>query len=272
LEKFRRTDIYGVQNLSMNEKPDFAKIPVFARKNARTEDAERIADEIDGMVVFDAEEAETVEIGLLFDETGLSLVGGGQRMQGDFSKLIRRLKKDNLNGEIVVKAAKIKGNATGLTVLDATAGMGEDSLLLAAAGFTVDLYEYDPIIAVLIEDTLCRASVVPELTEIVGRMRLHKADSIDAMRNLTVSPDVILLDPMFPERQKSALVKKKFQLIHRLEKPCADEDELLNAAIYAHPQKIIIKRPAKAPCLAGKKPSYTLNGKSIRYDCIVLSK
>ena len=83
-------------------------------------------------------------------------------------------------------------------------------------------------------------------------------------------PDVIYLDPMFPERSKSSLVKKKFQLLHELERPCDSEEELLEAAISARPRKIVIKRPRKAPSLAGRAPSHTLSGKKIRYDVIAL--
>ena len=77
---------------------------------------------------------------------------------------------------------------------------------------------------------------------------------------------------MFPERTKSGLVKKKFQLLHRLEAPADDEEALLAAAIAARPQRIVIKRPLKGPYLAGRKPSYTLSGKKIRYDCIALPR
>ena len=77
---------------------------------------------------------------------------------------------------------------------------------------------------------------------------------------------------MFPERQKSALIKKKFQLIHRLEKPCGNEEELLDAAVELCPRKIVIKRPAKGAFLAGRKPDYSLDGKAIRYDCFVFAK
>ena len=115
-----------------------------------------------------------------------------------------------------------------------------------------------------------RAKDVPELSESVSRMELFKEDSISAMKSLYFHPDVILLDPMFAKRQKNALVGKKFQLIHLIEKPCEDENELLEAAVFAHPRKIIIKRPLKGSYLGGRKPDYSLSGKTIRYDCIVL--
>lgn len=160
--------------------------------------------------------------------------------------------------------------------IDATAGLGEDSLLLAAAGFRVHLFEYNSVIAALLLDAMERAREVPDLREPVSRMELHVGDSIEAMNRAEDSiggiPDLVLLDPMFPERQKSALVKKKFQLIHRLESPCMEEETLLNAAIAAGPRKILIKRPLKGPWLAGRKPGYSISGKAVRYDCILLPR
>ena len=76
---------------------------------------------------------------------------------------------------------------------------------------------------------------------------------------------------MFPARSKSGLVNKKLQLIQKLEQPCSQERELLEAALSLRPKKIVIKRPLNGSLLAGKKPSYTVKGKAIRYDVIVPS-
>lgn len=245
-------------------------------------------------------------IWLSVDADGLSLTDGDQAMRGDFTKLQKRLQYHNLTHELLVKATKVKGREK-LRVIDATAGMGEDSLLLAAAGCEVTLFEQDPVIAALLQDTMRRAFEEAALHEIVMRMQLVEGDSIDHLRRLSDAsmssdaqfgtqgdavehvcptptasdisatgsdealkrPDVIYLDPMFPERQKSGLVKKKFQLIHYLEAPAENEQALMQAAIAARPFKIVVKRPAKGPYLAGLKPSYSLDGKAIRYDCYV---
>lgn len=203
------------------------------------------------------------------DDTGLSLNQGNLELKGDFEKLLPRLKKNNLEREFLVKASKTKTENP--VAIDATAGMGEDSLLLAAAGYRVIMYEYDLVIAELLADTMRRASKNYELSEIVGRMELVNKDSIKGMKMLNFTPDLILLDPMFPERQKSALVKKKFQLLQQLQMPCTNEEELLNTAMALKPHKILIKRPLKGEYLAGKKPSYSIKGKAVRYDCIVIS-
>ena len=73
---------------------------------------------------------------------------------------------------------------------------------------------------------------------------------------------------MFPERKKKSKVKEKLQLIQKLESPCTEEATLLEAALATGAPKIIIKRPAKGPWLAGRKPSYVIEGKVIRYDVI----
>lgn len=247
-------------------------------------------------------------------EQGLVLEKEKMSLRCDFLEMLPRIKPGKLQTELLVKAAKIKHkeplsdsgiqsknnieqskvtNERSLPAIpiaiDATAGLGQDSFLLAAAGFSVYMFEQDPIIAALLEDALDRAKSDPALANIIERMHLFTEDSISALQRLgtsfsrdeqmpqtsdsqpylTVKPDVIYLDPMFPERTKSAAVKKKFQLLHHLEHPCENEEELLSAAMNIQPRKIVVKRMAKGPFLAGKKPSYSIKGKSIRYDCYV---
>lgn len=220
------------------------------------------------------------ELGLLYlkvSRDGLSLMRDGMELRPDFAEMLPRIKQGALQREMLVKAARVKGVEAPRAV-DATAGLGEDSLLLAAAGFTVTLCEADPVIAALLEDALARASAHEVLGPIVERMHLVAGDSRIALERAGAStgaqPDVVYLDPMFPGRTKSAAVKKKFQLIHGLERPTEplDEESLLQAALAAHPRKVVIKRPVKGPYLAGVKPSHAIAGKAVRYDCIVPSR
>ena len=132
------------------------------------------------------------------------------------------------------------------------------------------LFEQNPVIAVLLKDALRRAKKHPVLKDIASRMNLVQDNSVEGMSKLLDPVDVIYLDPMFPARQKSSLINKKLQLIQKLEPPCSEETDLFDAAISASPSKIIVKRPLKSEFLAGRKPSYTLNGKAIRYDCYTL--
>lgn len=200
---------------------------------------------------------------------GLALISEGQELKGDFTRMLSRIKADNLSREMLVRAAKIKDAQAPLTAIDATAGLGEDSMLLAAAGFRVTLCEWNPVIFELLSDALRRAENIPELAEIVGRMQAVNGNSVEIMRRVETPPDVILLDPMFPARQKSSLVKKKLQVIQKLEIPCVEERELILSAMRARPRKLIIKRPVKGPYLAGIKPDHSITGKVVRYDCFV---
>lgn len=198
----------------------------------------------------------------------LSLTDNNLSMEGDFSKMSNRLKPNNLNGEMIVKACKIKGSSN-YSVLDATAGMGEDSFLLSASGFNVTLCEYNKIIYSLLENTFERATEDKKIKSIVQKMKIKNVDSIEYMKSLTEKPDIILLDPMFPERKKSGLIKKKFQLLQQLELPDSNGAELINTALSLNPKKIVIKRPIDSEYLGNIKPDYFIEGNSIRYDCII---
>ncbi len=198
---------------------------------------------------------------------------GKMELHGDYARMLPRLRSDRLAHELLVRAAKVKPADGGpLRAVDATAGLGEDALLLAAAGFSVKLFERNAIIAALLRDTMERASRIPELVETVSRMEVSEADSVDALRSLDFEPDVVLLDPMFPQKGKDAAAKKKLQMLQQLERPCDDEGALFEAAIAASPRKIVVKRPVKGPLLAGRKPDYSLEGKAIRYDCYVFAR
>ena len=202
---------------------------------------------------------------VLFDSKGVSLSGFGLSYQGDFENMLHRVTNGRLQHEMLAKA--VKTDQENLKAIDATAGMGEDSLLLAACGYQVTLYEQNPVIAILLKDALRRAKKNTVLKDIVSRMQLVEGESIEHLNKRLDPVDVIYLDPMFPGRQKSGLINKKLQLIQKLEPPCSKETALFDAAMAAQPSKIIVKRPLKSPYLDERVPSYSLKGKAIRYDC-----
>lgn len=204
--------------------------------------------------------------------SGLALASAGMELRADFSSMLPRLRPDRLHRELLVRAAKLRGLDGAPTAVDGTAGLGEDSLLLATAGYKVTLFERDPVIAALLADGLARAAGLPDLAPIVARMDLRVQDSVDGLGDLGFVPDLVFLDPMFPARRKDAATRKKLQVLRLLEAPAADEEALLAAALAAGPRKVVVKRPLKGPYLAGKKPSYQLRGKVVRYDCIVVPR
>lgn len=203
---------------------------------------------------------------------GLTLAWDDMLLRGDFGRMAPRVRNGRLQHELLVRAAKPGTLGDGPFAVDATAGLGEDAFLLAAAGFEVQLFERDPVIAALLLDALRRAADDAELAPVAARMQLAEADSIASLPHLARTPDVVLLDPMFPAKHKDAAAKKKLQMLQRLERPCEDEGALMHAARSARPRKIIVKRPVKGPYLADEKPGYSLRGKTIRYDCYVFAR
>ena len=208
---------------------------------------------------------------LRMTDEGLALEKGNLSLRADFADMLPRIAKNRLGSEVIVKAARFRDKSIPLTAIDATAGLGEDSFLLAAAGFTVTMYERNPVIAALLRDALGRAEKDDRLREICSRMTLVEGDSIAAM-NAGAGAQLVLLDPMFPQRQKSGLIKKKFQLLQLLEAPETDEKELLEAAGKAAVSRIMIKRPHGGPYLADENPSYSIDGGNIRIDCFACAQ
>ena len=243
---------------------DWNKITIYCGDNGDRDAADMLSRQLGVPLADSMGEALT----LVFDGTGLSLVGYGMCYQGDFARMLNRVTKGRLHHEMLVKLAKTKTEHP--VAVDAAAGMGEDSFLLAAAGYEVYLFEQDAVIAALLRDALYRAGEDDRLREIVGRMHLSEGNSIELMPRLGITPEIVYLDPMCPPRKKSGLIHKKLQLIQKLEQPCADERELFAAAAAMHPKKIIIKRPLNGAPLADRKPSYTVKGKAIRYDVVVI--
>lgn len=205
----------------------------------------------------------------------LYLCAGDMRISCDFTKLLPRISPRALFREPLVATAKRKGGCAGGFAVDATAGLGEDGLLLAAAGYDVALIEHNPLIVDLLKDGIRRAQEHPLLAETVSRMHVLSGDATEILRAIPSEisqgcrPDVVYLDPMFPTRQKSAAVKKKFQLLHLIEAPNRNDEELLAAAFDTQPKKIIVKRPPKGPYFADKKPSYAITHKAVRFDVYV---
>jgi len=170
------------------------------------------------------------------------------------------------SGQMIAKAV---GVAQGVRprVLDATAGLGKDAFVLASLGCEMSLIERQPLIGALLEDGLARGAEDFEVAPIVARMKLLKGNSIEVMQNWEgEAPQVIYLDPMFPHREKTALVKKEMRLFRPLVGDDPDAPALLQAALALATHRVVVKRPRKAPCIEGPKPSHALDGKSSRYD------
>ncbi|MGY2797799.1 16S rRNA (guanine1516-N2)-methyltransferase [Ewingella americana] len=169
-------------------------------------------------------------------------------------------------GEAVAKAVGVKGSYLP-NVVDATAGLGRDAFVLASLGCHVRMLERNPVVAALLDDGLERgyrdAEIGPWLRE---RMTLLHASSLTTLSELTPKPEVVYLDPMYPHKQKSALVKKEMRVFQGLVGPDEDADGLLEPARRLATKRIVVKRPDYAPPMADIAAQAAVITKSHRFD------
>jgi len=171
-------------------------------------------------------------------------------------------------GQDIAKAIGLKHGFTP-HVLDATAGLGRDSFLLASLGCRVTMMERMPIVAALLEDGLERGLLNADIGDSICRhIKLIHASSLQDM-TLAEQPDVIYLDPMYPHREKSALVKKEMRIFQSLVGEDLDADGLLAPALALAKYRVVVKRPNYAPPLDNKKPSTSIKMKKNRFDVYV---
>jgi len=216
-------------------------------------------------------------LALKLSTQGLSLALTGPEAPGpirvDFvtGRLGYRQARISLRNEPLARAVGIKGEARPY-VVDATAGLGRDGFVLASLGCQVTLLERQPVIAALLTDGLERAAREGDLAETIARMHLAPGNARDWLASLDEAsqPEVVYLDPMYPHRDKSALVKKEMRVFRALVGDDTDADALLEVALKAAKRRVVVKRPARAEPLAGHKPSHHIPGKTTRFDVYLL--
>ncbi|OGQ95397.1 MAG: hypothetical protein A2521_06630, partial [Deltaproteobacteria bacterium RIFOXYD12_FULL_57_12] len=149
---------------------------------------------------------------------------------------------------------------------DATAGLGRDAFVLASLGCSVHMIERSPVIAALLADGLERAATEPEIAALIQqRLRLTVADSKEIFQ--TEHPEVIYLDPMYPHRSKSALVKKEMRCIRALVGDDPDAPALVLAALNSASARVVVKRPRLAPPVVDlPRAAMAILSKNSRYD------
>lgn len=165
------------------------------------------------------------------------------------------------------------GRAIGVrakTVIDATAGLGQDAFLLACMGYEVLAIERSPIVAALLEDGIRRAENDAILARVLsGRLRCQCGDARELLQNLVNAPDVVYLDPMFPpKRRASALPRKEIQLLRQVVGNDDDMTDVFRIACDVAAQRVVMKRPMYASPVA--LPTTSIQGKLVRYDVFVL--
>ena len=193
----------------------------------------------------------------------------------DFGSPEMRHRRRSGQNELLGRAVGVAGRRRP-PVLDATAGLGRDSFVLADMGCEVTLCEKEPVVVALLEQGLqaARLGGDPWLQQVVRRMSLAAGDARSLAAQQLDTVDVIYLDPMFPQRQKSAAVKKEMALFQLLLGGAADTeldaDQLLHWAVDQDVARVVVKRAVRTAFLGRRKPSHSVTGKAVRFDVYVL--
>ncbi|RUM41082.1 MAG: hypothetical protein DSY80_09355 [Desulfocapsa sp.] len=243
-----------------NEPPSaiisFAKDNITVRKQA-----EKLSANLHLPVVPGAKKT-SCEIVLFFSLIGLELhynktLRGKLHIDFDAADLTYRKQHGGGIKQPLARAIGIKANIRP-SILDATAGLGIDSYLLASFGCRVRMIERSPFLAALLNDALQRIQCQNPLL-------LHgEAEALIAKAENRV--DTIYLDPMYPPRGKSALNRQEMRIIRALVGDDDDADRVFLTALRHAAKRVVVKRPKAAPLLSGKRPSHVIKMKSSRFD------
>lgn len=224
-----------------------------------------------------ARAADNVDIELHADELGLSLkwnrpsqsAGVGSphetlRYHIDVAKLVNNFRSFPAPKQGAFNQALGKKSRH---IIDATGGWGGDALLMCTQGYSVTLIERQPIMALMLADAMRRlARTEWALDNNVGVPSVVQGDSITELARIAGRSDCVYLDPMFPPKKKrSAAVNKNMQLLHWLVGQDMDAAELVETAIAAGANRVVVKRPDYAVPLY-TKPSVQFSSKLVHYD------
>ena len=227
----------------------------------------------------------TQPILLLDEKNKLSWLSDGLSVAPEWDKLQRRVVSAGRKSELLLQAAKATSDSM---VIDATAGFGHDSLILASTGAQVTMLEQQPLMVLLLLAEQQRMSALPNWQKLMSRLQIINIDALSHFEKLQAESvnaikkvDVIYLDPMFPEDSyqdsktgKGAKVGKHMQALHQLASPPTLEEELqllqsAQAVVSQNAQKqgrVVVKRPQFAPLLANQQPSESWSNEAVRFD------
>lgn len=170
-------------------------------------------------------------------------------------------------GQAIARAVGIRTKPLP-TIIDTTAGFGRDAYVLATLGCEVTMLERSVVLAAMLENGLQRAlDQFPDDT-VFQRLHLVNTDACTYLDQLDPAAyaDVVYLDPMYPRRDKHALVKKEMQILQQLLGNNDDAAAILNSALAVAKRRVVVKRPVWAAPLDGPKPRHEIKGKTTRFD------
>lgn len=184
----------------------------------------------------------------------------------DFIELWRttKISKQDIFGKAI-------GVRNGLkNVVDATTGLGGDLIKLLKLNCSVMAIEQSPVVFALLKDADRRAHMDERWVTGGGarvQFRFGEAATLLPLLEDRLC-EVIYLDPMFADKNKTALSKGEMQILqHLLTEPESNEEleDLWAVAKAKAGRRVVLKRPRLADRIE-HKPDLEFEGKSVRYD------
>lgn len=185
-------------------------------------------------------------------------------------KIHRRLATATIKDPLA-KSVGIKSGARP-DIIDATAGLGMDAMQLCWLGCKMTLLERSPVVYALLKDGLIRARKNERLrTLIENNITLLHGDASRLLHDLSITPQTILLDPMYPEEKKGPKNKKEMRVLRQLVGDDTDVTKLFDLALKKAKNRVVVKRPKYAPCLVeSPPPTHEISMKSGRFDVYLI--
>jgi 16S rRNA G966 N2-methylase RsmD len=199
------------------------------------------------------------EIFLRLDKNGLH-VCKANKQELNVRNLYTNFRTRYQKFDLIIKA--IQDKSVNRTVIDATAGLAKDALILARYGFKVIMLESNALLVTIVYYAML-TKIIPNTN-----LTLIYTNSLDYLNSHVKLADVIYIDPMFNDL-KPALAKKEMQLIQALVQTNTIQDtlQLFNLAYASAKHKLVVKRDNKLPSLKPElPPTYAISGSTVRFD------
>ena len=180
-----------------------------------------------------------------------------------FERFINRIQRTQIHQELLIKAI---GKGRYRTILDTTAGLGKDGILMAHVADKIVLLERNPQIHQYLQALLIKLSQLEKFKSITERVTLIHQCALDYLASTPVYTfDVIYCDPMFPESSKSALPKQESQFLQQMVGTDQDVETLVSAALKHAKHRVVVKRPLHSPIIV-KQPTHQYKARAHRFD------
>jgi 16S rRNA (guanine1516-N2)-methyltransferase len=176
----------------------------------------------------------------------------------ELKRHIDYFKQNSIQKELLARSIGVKGPYRP-KVLDLTAGLLGDSLLMLAFGCEVWAIERHPVVSFLISSALKNSK-----HEALERFHFVAENAKDFLLS-DKTFDTLYFDPMFEDPSHKSSPRKEMRLFRNLVGEDKDALDVFNLARNKNAKRLVVKRPRLSQTLSPEKP-LVYEGKSTRYD------